>query len=355
MDWELGSDDIASSEQIEETRQHPCITETIEKRRAMCEQQDRQFNASLLADREKEMRRQHLQALEERRLKAIDERRQRMVLFPEPSDGVPLRLKFPNGLMKTRKFMMSESIKTLFDFVGQEDSSTEHFSIREATSGIAIHSNALSGSIEDHNIMGFSTLYVLWTPGVEEEVPSELQMAFSISPPRTSAPSPPRTSAPSPPRTSAPSPSHSFSPISSPTHAHLHAQWSPGPSPPGSPDILALDTRLYALIGMMISVCVIHGGVGPHFFSKRLFLQLCGKNTEPAVFEVGDHSFKEKLLKIKEAETVELANNAISEAEDSLSIMGALRTVRSLQERDFLVQSALGFYTNGRTRAALAQ
>ncbi|XDV26397.1 hypothetical protein PO909_030127 [Leuciscus waleckii] len=35
--------------------------------------------------------------------------------------------------------------------------------------------------------------------------------------------------------------------------------------------------------------------------------------------------------------------------------MGALRTVRSLQERDLLVQSALGFYTDGRTRAALAQ
>jgi len=61
----------------------------------------------------------------------------------------------------------------------------------------------------------------------------------------------------------------------------------------------ALDTRLYALIGMMISVCVIHGGVGPHFFSKRLFLQMCGGKTEPAVFdEVGDHSFKEKLLKV---------------------------------------------------------
>lgn len=46
-------------------------------------------------------------------LKAIDERRQRMVLFPEPSDGVPLRFKFPNGIMKTRKFMMSESIQVM--------------------------------------------------------------------------------------------------------------------------------------------------------------------------------------------------------------------------------------------------
>lgn len=61
----------------------------------------------------------------------------------------------------------------------------------------------------------------------------------------------------------------------------------------------ALDTRLYALIGKMIVVCIVHGGVGPHFFSKHLFMQLCGINTSPAVLdEVGDYSLKEKLLKV---------------------------------------------------------
>lgn len=57
----------------------------------------------------------------------------------------------------------------MFDFVGQDNSSTEIFSIREAT-GVQIDSNTLSGSIEDHNIMGFSTLYILWTASPEEEV-----------------------------------------------------------------------------------------------------------------------------------------------------------------------------------------
>ncbi len=60
--------------------------------------------------------------------------------------------------------------QVLFDFVGQEDSSTENFGISESLSGIHIDSSALSGSIEDHNITGFSTLYVIWTPQPEEEV-----------------------------------------------------------------------------------------------------------------------------------------------------------------------------------------
>ncbi|XP_016115437.1 FAS-associated factor 2-like [Sinocyclocheilus grahami] len=77
----------------------------------MCQLQDQEYSASLLADREKEMRRQQLQAQEERRLKAIHERRQRMASVPEPSDGVPLRFKFPNGQMKSRKFRMSESVQ----------------------------------------------------------------------------------------------------------------------------------------------------------------------------------------------------------------------------------------------------
>lgn len=68
----------------------------------------------------------------------------------------------------------------MFDFVGQDNSSTEIFSIREATSGVQIDSNTLSGSIEDHNIMGFSTLYILWTASPEEEV-KHLFIIFVVS------------------------------------------------------------------------------------------------------------------------------------------------------------------------------
>ncbi len=61
----------------------------------------------------------------------------------------------------------------------------------------------------------------------------------------------------------------------------------------------ALDTGLYEVIGVMISVSIVHGGVGPHFLSKRLFMQLCGEKTQPPILdEVGDYSFKDKLVKV---------------------------------------------------------
>ena len=59
--------------------------------------------------------------------------------------------------------------------------------------------------------------------------------------------------------------------------------------------ILALQSKLYTWVGKMIAVCVIHGGVGLHFFSERLFRQICGMEMTPAtVDEVGDHTFREQ-------------------------------------------------------------
>ncbi len=61
-----------------------------------------------------------------------------------------------------------------------------------------------------------------------------------------------------------------------------------------------MQTRLYTLIGKMIAVCVVHGGVGPHFFSERLFQQICGIPTSPAsVDDVGDHTLREQLDKVR--------------------------------------------------------
>ncbi|XP_067234485.1 G2/M phase-specific E3 ubiquitin-protein ligase-like isoform X1 [Chanodichthys erythropterus] len=121
-------------------------------------------------------------------------------------------------------------------------------------------------------------------------------------------------------------------------------------------DTQALQTKLYMWVAKMIAVCVVHGGVGPHFFSERLFHQICGIPTRPAtVDEVGDHTFREQLIKIQEATTVREANGAIAEAADSLSIIGALRHVSSLEEKDSLVQSAADFFVNGRLATALDQ
>lgn len=53
--------------------------------------------------------------------------------------------------------------------------------------------------------------------------------------------------------------------------------------------------------------------------------------------------------------TAQEANSAIAEAADSLSIIGALRHVSSLEEKDSLVQSAADFFVNGRMQTALDQ
>jgi len=52
-------------------------------------------------------------------------------------------------------------------------------------------------------------------------------------------------------------------------------------------------------IAKMIAVCIVHGGVGPCFFSDRLFMQLCGTCSFPvSLEEIADSCFREKLTKV---------------------------------------------------------
>ncbi|XP_041864838.1 G2/M phase-specific E3 ubiquitin-protein ligase-like [Melanotaenia boesemani] len=118
----------------------------------------------------------------------------------------------------------------------------------------------------------------------------------------------------------------------------------------------ALETKMYLFVAKMISVCVVHGGVGPHFFSERLYQQICGLPTAPVkVEDVSDHKLREQLMKTQEAETIEEANIAVEEAADSLNIIGSLRRVTKMEEKDSLVRSAVEFLMNGRMRDATDQ
>ncbi|XP_077082134.1 uncharacterized protein LOC143735778 [Siphateles boraxobius] len=130
--------------------------------RAVRSQQDEEYNASLLAHIEKDRRRRCYEVLEEKRKKAIEERRQRMAARVEPLDGEYLKAKYPNGDVNKRKFIMSDPIQVLFDFIGKDEMASEVFRIQEATSSNAIESTS-TGSISDHGIKPFCTLYVLWT------------------------------------------------------------------------------------------------------------------------------------------------------------------------------------------------
>ncbi|XP_048032152.1 uncharacterized protein LOC125258945 isoform X2 [Megalobrama amblycephala] len=114
---------------------------------AIRSQQDEEYNA-LLADIQKDRRRHCYEVLEEKRKKAIEERRQRMAARVEPLDGEYLKAKYPNGDVNKRKFIMSDPIQDLFDFIGQDEMASEVFRIQEATSSDAIESTS-TGSISD--------------------------------------------------------------------------------------------------------------------------------------------------------------------------------------------------------------
>ncbi|XP_077057358.1 G2/M phase-specific E3 ubiquitin-protein ligase-like [Siphateles boraxobius] len=499
------SQQSSSTTALDETSFSAETTESVNlcEWRAVRSQQDEEYNASLLADIEK------------------DRRRQRMAARVEPLDGEYLKAKYLNGDVNKRKFIMSDPIQVLFDFIGKDEMASEVFRIQEATSSNAIESTS-TGSISDHGIKPFCTLYVLWTspfdnlekdcdpvnvaqppvdsPFVQSSVAlspvqspvalspvqspvalSPVQSPVALSPVQSPVALSPVQSLPSVQPSvalfTAQTPFINFNfedqpkepividideetPLSSPSpqqsdivdlslidqgrsvaldevdlqtilkklqstidgnicptanqinvfrknilqcslQAVKRRRFNPqakldvvfvdaeengeGAIDEGGPtreylrllmraihqsnvfqghekdrslalDTQALENRLYASVGKMIAMCVVHGGVGPHFFSERLFQQICGMPTSSAsVDEVGDHTLREQLIKIQEATTVQEANCAIAEAANSLSIIGALRYTSHLTERNSLIQSAAEFFVNGRLRAALDQ
>ncbi|KAL6484547.1 hypothetical protein MHYP_G00065920 [Metynnis hypsauchen] len=84
-----------------------------------------------------------------------------MAAREEPSRGLLLKFKYPNGFIRMRKFTVSEPIQVLFDFVGQDEMASEIFSVQEATLSTPIESTS-SESLMDHGINTSATLYVLW-------------------------------------------------------------------------------------------------------------------------------------------------------------------------------------------------
>jgi hypothetical protein len=59
-----------------------------------------------------------------------------------------------------------------------------------------------------------------------------------------------------------------------------------------------LNRGTYVTIGKMISICIVHGGVGPHVFSARLLCQLTGEPAPPVdVMEIDDEELRSQILR----------------------------------------------------------
>ncbi|XP_073805089.1 G2/M phase-specific E3 ubiquitin-protein ligase-like [Danio rerio] len=118
----------------------------------------------------------------------------------------------------------------------------------------------------------------------------------------------------------------------------------------------ALYNGMYKQVGRMIAVCLIHGGVEPNFFSERLFLQVCNlKPSAPDIEEIVDFEFREKIKAIQSAQNVEDARNAITEAADELAMLGSLRHINTLEDRDDMVVAATNFLLESRLRDSVQQ
>uniref|UniRef100_A0A8C1B7G6 HECT domain-containing protein n=1 Tax=Cyprinus carpio carpio TaxID=630221 RepID=A0A8C1B7G6_CYPCA len=131
---------------------------------------------------------------------------------------------------------------------------------------------------------------------------------------------------------------------------------------PDHSKLLALDSHAiskgdYKLLGKMISICLIHGGVAPHFFAPRLFSLVVGEATEDVdLTEIVDEVFRSQLQKIQDAITIEETREALEEASNSLSLLGSLNIqCRTLEDREIVVQCAAKFYLEGRLNAAMEQ
>ncbi|XP_054876983.1 uncharacterized protein LOC129352142 [Poeciliopsis prolifica] len=183
---------FSTSPEVENTnRQHLGEEQTRLDRRSLLSQQDEEYEESLLADQENERKRQCYKYWEERRIKAIEERQQRLAVYEEPSSGLLLKFKYPNGFIRKRTFNVSDPIQVLFDFVGQDEMASEIFSVQQAISSTPIDSTS-SGSLMDHGIATSVTLYVLWISTLEIQTLLSDQALTSLSAQSPQAPTSPQ-------------------------------------------------------------------------------------------------------------------------------------------------------------------
>ncbi|KAI4796662.1 hypothetical protein KUCAC02_026839 [Chaenocephalus aceratus] len=90
-------------------------------------------------------------------------------------------------------------------------------------------------------------------------------------------------------------------------------------------------------------------GVGvAAFLVSRLFHQACGSPPTPARLDlVCDVGLEAKLQKIAEATAVEAAREAVGEASEELSLMGGMRFISNLSQREELLAAVLHHHCDG--------
>ncbi|KAA8578512.1 hypothetical protein FQN60_012564, partial [Etheostoma spectabile] len=253
---------------------------------------------------------------EEVTFQAIEARRQRLSACEEPSDGVFIKFKYPNGHINMRKFSLLEPIQILFDFVGQDDIASEIFVVQEATSPRSIESTSSGKFCRINKMMELVpyTIHLIVSHRCVRLPPSQVSL-YSLFSHCCVRPSPSLISL-------------------CPLFSHCCPMLFDASS---SPSIFESSSQPLLTL----------------FSEPQEILTLHEPSLPPSSAQESIIILDEKDETIQEATTVQDANSAIAEAADSLSIIGALRHVSSLQEKDSLSQSAADFFVNGRLATAL--
>ncbi|KAA0713777.1 G2/M phase-specific E3 ubiquitin-protein ligase [Triplophysa tibetana] len=301
------------------------------------------------AEVSQDRRRQEFSAFEERRLKRIEERQNRRT--EEPADGIPLKFTFPDGTVEIRKFLTSEQIQVVFDFIGSHPLASEYFYIRAATSSVSII-NTVSGTLVDHYFTFPMNIHVRWMDMQDVQDIFQQQNVFVW---RTSDQSEGSDDL------DVPSLEDMYS-------DHIQVVGDLQLLDPGSatysnyidimpdneieimPDneIVELDEALDAS-----EVVMVHGGPSPGFFSPTLFECVTNGNVSPTIEDVNDFDLTAKFTNISHAASMEEFYQATEGMSEYLANAGCLRAVKCLQDKDLLLQDILLFQVVNRLHGPL--
>ncbi|XP_074535571.1 G2/M phase-specific E3 ubiquitin-protein ligase-like [Halichoeres trimaculatus] len=100
----------------------------------------------------------------------------------------------------------------------------------------------------------------------------------------------------------------------------------------------ALREDWYYMAGRAIAISLVHGGPPPNFLSPVVFSLLVDVPANPVLDDIADTDLLEKVTKVSESTTIEDLEKAKAPLHDYLANAGCLRPLRSVRDRDLLVQ-----------------
>ncbi|KAF1389896.1 hypothetical protein PFLUV_G00052290 [Perca fluviatilis] len=120
-------------------------------------------------------------------------------------------------------------------------------------------------------------------------------------------------------------------------------------------DSSALREDRYFIAGRAIAVSLVHGGPPPGFFAPTLYACLVGAKSsiKPVLEDIADADLYEKVKKLSECTSLDDLLHATEPLQDYLANAGCLRPLKSIEDRDLLVQDILMFQVVHRVCGAL--